>query len=258
MTEIKNGRTTEQPFQLCRDKRCVRHTLNILQQITTAENQLAFYLGETSVSYQIEEEFDLNTVAEKQELLEMTMKQNTTILAARRNLEKSEIQKDISLANKYPTISLSTGYSYANNQSAAGFLQENRSNGLNAAISLRYTLFDGNKSNILRQNATIDWQNNQLNEADIKIQVANQFQSLYADYTTNKSLHQLSYNSLEANEMNFSRSSDLYRTGQLNGTQFREAQLNLLQAQQQVIFTKIQAQLAAYQLIRLSGELVVD
>jgi outer membrane protein TolC len=48
----------------------------------------------------------------------------------------------------------------------------------------------------------------------------------------------------------------LFKNGQITGTEFREAQLNLLNAEIQLYISKINAKLSEYELLRLSGTLI--
>ena len=57
-------------------------------------------------------------------------------------------------------------------------------------------------------------------------------------------------------QQNFTRSEELFKNGQITGTEFREAQLNLLNAEVQLYLSQVSAKLAEYELMRLSGSLI--
>jgi len=78
----------------------------------------------------------------------------------------------------------------------------------------------------------------------------------YEAYRNSRLVLTLETQSLEAAELNFQRSRDLYRLGQVTSTQFREAQLNLIRSKNRMQTAKYNAKLAELSLLKLSGQLV--
>jgi len=230
--------------------------MNILQNLENAKNNLQYLMGTELGSFVLNNNFEFEALDDKDALLEKAFEQNISVLQTRMSLEISE--KDMALSNStlYPSLSLSTGYSVSSNQSDASFITENRSNGLNGGINLSYNLFNGGKSAVQRENAAIVWENNQYKVADTKRSLETQINNAYTTYENNIAIYNLRKSSLKVNELNFERSEEMYKTGQITGTEFREAQLNLVNAQTQLYLSKISAKLAEFELLRLSGELV--
>ena len=61
---------------------------------------------------------------------------------------------------------------------------------------------------------------------------------------------------LESAELNFKRTQELFNLGQVTTTQFREAQLNLISARNNISSAKYTAKLLEIELMRLSGQLL--
>ena len=78
----------------------------------------------------------------------------------------------------------------------------------------------------------------------------------YDAYQNSRLVLDLETQNLEAAELNFQRSRDLYRLGQATGTQFREAQLNLIRSKNRLQTAKYNAKLNELTLLKLSGQLV--
>ena len=136
------------------------NVLTLKQQLLNAKNNLSYLIGQAGDSdFDIEKPFDLSLDLGRDELFEIAMKQNTSLLQARQNLLLNENDIDISKSTLFPSLSLSTSYQYNSNQSDANFVIENRSAGLNGGISLNYSLFNGGAAKIQRQNAQF-WQSN--------------------------------------------------------------------------------------------------
>ncbi|MGB0430201.1 MAG: TolC family protein, partial [Bacteroidia bacterium] len=202
------------------------------------------------------EDFNLNTDYSFGQLLNAAKSQNLGLIEARKSLEISERNIDISKGTYYPSLSVSTGYSYSNNQSDASFLSENRSNGLNGGINLSYNLFNGGRSAIARENAKIVWENSKLRIDDLNTSLETEIEIAYTSYVNNLNVVSLRESALKVSEQNFSRTQELIKNAQVNGTDFREAQLNLLNAEIMLYLSRVSAKISEYELLRLSGQLV--
>jgi len=77
----------------------------------------------------------------------------------------------------------------------------------------------------------------------------------YANYQNNLFLLEKEEDNLTTAQLNFERSQTALRLGQINATQFREAQINLIRAQRSINNLYYQAKLSEVQLYRLSGVL---
>ena len=231
--------------------------LSLEQQLANAKSNLLYLMGSQDIrDFQVEWDFDLKELDEKEELMAKSLEQNTSVLQARSNLKISETEVDLSRATLYPNLSISTAYQYNSNLSDANFISENKSSGLNGGISLSYSLFNGRQSGIQRENALINWENSRLKEEDAKSLLQIQVNNAYTSYSNEIAIYHLRKKALEVSKQNFTRSEELFKNGQITGTEFREAQLNLVNAEVQENLSKISAKLSEYELLRLSGELV--
>ncbi|MBI3143450.1 MAG: TolC family protein [Bacteroidetes bacterium] len=226
------------------------------QQLVNAKINLNYLMGNEEVEYNLDATVELNAVFDKAELLDRAMLQNAALTQARKNLEVSEKDMDIAKGSWYPGLSVSTGYNFSSNQSDASFIIENRSNGLSYGVSLSYNLFNGGRSSILRQNSEINWNSNLLRLEDAENALRTQIDNAYTSYQGNVAMHQVRIKSLDINQLNFERSEEMFKNGQISGTEFREAQMNLTNARVLAYLSQIQVKLSEYELLRLSGSLL--
>jgi outer membrane protein TolC len=61
---------------------------------------------------------------------------------------------------------------------------------------------------------------------------------------------------VRTNKLNFARTQELFNLGQRNGTEFREAQLNLVQSESNYSNARYLAKIAEVELIRIAGMLL--
>ena len=126
------------------------------------------------------------------------MSQNLSLLEARKNLEISEKNIDLSNGTYYPTLSVSSGYSYSNNQSDASFIIENVNSGLNGGVSLSYNLFNGGRSSVSRENAKINWETSKLRIDDLTLSLETQLNNAFTTYSNNLDVVELRTSTLLA------------------------------------------------------------
>lgn len=229
----------------------------LAQQLTNAKSTLGYLMGnENAVDIELISAVTLDEPLLLEDLLEKAKSQNSELNQAR--IQEKVSAKDVELSNTYlyPRLAASAAYQYSSNESDASFIIENRSNGLNGNVSLSYNLFDGRKNTIRKQNAQIGLENALLQTSDVQRLLSTQVENAFLTYQNGVSVYELRKNALKVNELNFQRSQELYKVGQITGTDFREAQLNLLSAEIQMNLAIISARLAEFELLRLSGELV--
>jgi outer membrane protein len=80
--------------------------------------------------------------------------------------------------------------------------------------------------------------------------------SAYESYQNSLLVLDLEKKYLEAADLNFKRTRELYNLGQVTTTQFREAQLNLIRSRSNVSTAKFEAKINEIELLRLTGQLV--
>jgi len=155
-----------------------------------------------------------------------------------------------------PRIDLtgSATYSQTEQDLAIGFDNLNRT--VRAGANISWTLFNGSRLRLQHQSAKLTAQNQALLEDQAQRDLARSVTNSYEAYRNSRLVLTLETQSLEAAELNFQRSRDLYRLGQVTSTQFREAQLNLIRSKNRMQTAKYNAKLAELSLLKLSGQLV--
>lgn len=234
--------------------------VNLEQQLSNAKASLMYLMGESDSDqeYVLNEGIALNESLSLNALKQKAIDQNAELQQARAQKAVAEKDIDISKAYLYPRVSVSSSYSYSTNQNDASFILSNRSNGLNGGLNVSYNIYDGGQNKIREENAEIQLESAVLQEMNAKQRLSTEINNAYSTYENSIAVYKLRASSLKVNERNFERSQELYKTGQITGTEFREAQLNLLDAEIQLNLALISAKNAEMELLRLSGELLSE
>lgn len=234
-------------------------SVNLSQSIVNLQNakrNLNVLMGKSPANnFNVQDDFDLNNSLELEPLLEQALQQNANLKVARYDLTTARLDEKISSANNYPGLSLSGSYGYNRQENEAGFIASQEQLGFTGGVSLNYTLYDANVRSTQIQNAAIaaqvEEENVTLTQQGLRRDVLN----TYANYNNNLFLLEKEEDNLETARLNFERSQTALRLGQINATQFREAQLNLIRARRSINNLYYQAKLSEVRLYRLAGVL---
>ncbi len=232
-------------------------SVNLSQSSLNLENakrNLNVLMGQSpSSGFVVRDDFGINSQLELDELLDKAMNQNTSLQLARYNLNTARLDEKISNASNFPRLDLSGSYGYNRQQNEASFIESQEQLGFTGGVSLNYTLYDANARSIQIQNAEISTQIEQENVALSQQQLQRDMLNAFATYENNLFLLEKEEDNLQTAQLNFERSESALRLGQINSTQYREAQLNLVRARRRINNLFYQAKLSEVQLYRLSG-----
>ena len=233
--------------------------LNSQQQLRNTMRDLNLILNR-ELSTQFKAETTVNFVPE----LQMEDMQNEAKL---NNVRLKIAEKDI-IINEYaikgarsaflPTIGLtgSYGWNEFNNNSPLAFVIQNTTTGVSGGINLTWNLFDGGQAITGVKNAKIFMENQKLLRKQIDLEVERDIQNAWDAYTNALYVLQVQDKNLQTNQNNFKRTDERYSLGQVTSIEFRQAQLNLLNAELAQSQAKYTAKLAELQMLQISGQLL--
>lgn len=227
---------------------------NLLQN---SKRDLLIQLGaEPDSEIEINSEILIDPELMLDELIATSSTNNAALVLSKLTAENALLGIKQNKSSRFPKISLSGSYDYFRNESDAGQLLFQKSTGFTGGISISLNLFNGFKQETSIQNAQIELKNSEetlfLTQKTLKRDVMN----TYENYQTNLFLLQKQEVNLETAELNFDRSKQFFELGQITNTQFREAQLNVLNVQLAMLNLRIQAKLSEVSLYQLSGRLI--
>jgi len=186
----------------------------------------------------------------------MALAKNASYLVTEERLIQTRYDLHIARSDYWPSLEFSVSHGY--NHLAPGFhigLNESEpTTRIMASFSLN--LFDGLKTTIRNKNARIAVKNNELSRQQARLDLEKDIISAFESYKKSLLVMDLEKKYVEAAELNFKRTGELYNLGQVTTTQFREAQLNLIRARSNLSSAKYSAKLNEIEILRLSGQLV--
>lgn len=237
----------------------VRDSLNIITLNNDIENfkwQLNQLTLKKDTDYVVDTTFTLeyqsSNIADLQSKL---LESNTELISLKKNLEL--VDYDLNLANKLnsPQILANGAYNlnYQKN-SPRSQLDLNRTNGLNLGLSANWDILDGGQRKVQEQLATIDQQTALIDLKNKENELFTQLNRLWNSYQNNLLTMEIEKQNIQTNKVNFELVKTLFENGQQSSLEFRQAQLNLINAQSQYFIARTSAKLLEVELDYLLGK----
>jgi outer membrane protein len=189
---------------------------------------------------------------------------NISLLQTDRNLAINDYDIKVSKSGYLPSIGLNGSYGWNLNHSANSsfrpgeIIPGSNRNSLNLGLgaSLTWNLFDGGGTTVRVRNAKIAFENQELLKEQINLEVNRDIQNALAIYENRLKIFHIQEQNVLTNQNNFERSREQFQLGRITSIEFRQAQINLLNAQTNKNLTKYDAKLAELQLLQLTGQLL--
>ncbi len=238
-------------------KRDSVNLLNALLSVDNARRDLNEIMGiGIDEVYDVETDLEVNSLLNLQSLSEAAKEHNALIALNKQQLRVSESQLKIIDAERAPVLNTGLSYDFNYTDSPAGaFIDQSNSQGLSANVGVSVNLFDGSRK-IRKQSAILDLTNQRLRISELEQSTERALINGWNNYQNALYILEVEQSAVATNEENFSRTQQYFDAGQVNSIEFRQAQLNLLNAQLSYNNARYNVKLAEIQLLQLSGKLM--
>jgi len=190
-----------------------------------------------------------------EELRENAYSQNKMFLATQRMENVAYLQLKELRAQRLPTITLNGSYNDNTLNSDAGFLLSNQQQGFNLGATISLNLFSGLSLNRQIQGAKIQINNQRHLLEQYENQMQADLQRTYNTYQNSKRLLEIERKNYEVAVENSDIALDRFRLGIANYLEFRDAQVNRLQAESRLIESLYTIKENEIELMRISGKI---
>ncbi|MFA5511067.1 MAG: TolC family protein [Candidatus Kapaibacterium sp.] len=186
------------------------------------------------------------------------VEQNSDVLLANKMVDINNYDIDALRAEFYPKISLFGNFSYNRQESEAGFLASNTSNGFNYGLNLSLNLFDGLNTSRLIENAQVNVEISNYILNELKLAVTSAIATSLNAYEKFKELSKFEEQNVEAANENMLLAEESLNLGLMSALEFRETQRRLANARLRFITALYNAKINETELLRLTGRLVKE
>ncbi len=234
--------------------------IQVNQQLDNYKRDLNLLMNQP-INQNFDVELDLKFIdnIKIQSWLETAIENNVEILKQKRNSKINSYDIKISQSGYLPTVGLVGSYGWNLNKSpATAFFPgtNNTTYSLGVGASLSWNLFDGGRTKIRTKNAKLSFENQILVEKEAMLSFERDLENSIQNYGNTKEIYEIQKKQVETATYNFERSQAQYKLGSITAIEFRQAQINLSNAQNQRAVAKYRAKLSELQLIQITGQLL--
>ena len=234
--------------------------INIKRELANAKRDLNVVLGRsvntpvivnTTVNYAI----DLNLI----DVLEKAKINNANLLQTKKNIELRQLDVKINKSGWMPNVGLTSSYAWtkSNNDAVNNFSPiSNTRKGLNAGVNLSWNIFDGGRTKTNVTNSKIALETQEIQKLQQEERLERDVNNAWETYQNALFSLQVQEKNVTTNKLNFDRTNEGYKLGQVTSIDFRQAQVNLINAELSVSNAKYTAKNAELQLLQLAGALI--
>jgi len=220
-----------------------------LNQILVRDLQTDFAVADTIV---VDDKLLLGDILSNAQL------QNPAILSTQINRRLAEINLKQVKSTRYPQVAVSSGYTFSNNKTPAGFTLQQNTHGLNYGLTATINIFDGFNQTRRERNARIQIDNANINAKQIQLNIETQVNSLYAAYLSGLDLIKLGQANVVIAKKNLDVSLEKYKLGNITPLEIREAQRNYLDAQSKFFAAQYQSKQAEITLKQITNTINIQ
>lgn len=192
------------------------------------------------------------------QLAAQAQEQNPSLQAALINKRIAELELKQVRANRYPTVALNSGYNFTNAQSALGFATRSTGRGFNYGLTASVNVFNGFNQRRNEKNASLLIGNSELEYQKMNQNIQAQLASAYQTYLTNLALVGMEENNRKIASQNLDITMEKFRLGSISPVEFRDAQLNFINATSRFTNAQYEAKLAEIFLKQLTGTISIQ
>lgn len=227
------------------------------QRAEQAANELALLMGQRPGSeLMVDTTLRFADGLDRDRLLADAMRQNVDLLTSMAQVRQAETDVQRARALLWPRVDLSAGYGFIDQRNEVGIVLGTYTRGLNAGLGISVPLFEGGRVRGQLASARLRAENSMIAEEQSRIRVERDVFNAYTAWATQRQVLRVQGAASATASMNFQRTSELYYAGQLTGTQFRQAQVDLANAERQRVLAAFDTKMAELRLLQACGGLM--
>lgn len=232
--------------------------INITQLLDNAKREINLILGRAvSTAFNVENTTHFELTFNIDTLLKQAIQQNIAVKQLKKSIHMAGLDIKINNANYLPSLNFNGGYRWnKTDNDATSIYAKQTTSGINAGLNLTWNIFDGGRTKTKVANSKIIADNLKLQESLLKDELELYVRNAFTLYQNDLIIIASEKKNVETNQRNFERTKERYKLGQVTSIEFRQAQVNLLNAQTNLNKATYAAKKASLILLQLSGTLL--
>ena len=232
--------------------------LNSYNQLANAKRNLNVVMGRpVNMVLEVDTLVGYDATLTLEQLIKDAKSKNVLIQLIDKNLDITNYEFDIIESSKKPTIGASAGYDFNFSDNASGsFIDLSTNRGFSAGVNLNWNIFDGGRRKVQKEITRINVESQSIQKEQVLQQLERDVTNAWESYQNALFILKAEAKNLDTNQLNFKRTEEQFKIGQVTSVEFRQAQLNLFNAATNYNTAKYDAKIIEIQLLQLSGRLL--
>lgn len=229
-----------------------------IRDLNNLKRNLNLLLGRiVREAFQVDTTITFLPMLSEEEIFSSAQRNNIQLVLARQNILLSDLDVKINRARMMPKLTGSGSYQWSESQNPpTSFFLSSEAQGLNLGLSLSWNIFDGGATRTRVETAKINKNNREIELFRTQEQVKTEVYNAYEIYTNARYTLEAEANNVRTNNLNFTRTQRQYSLGQVTTIEFRQAQINQLNALNNYARAKYNLKIAEIDLLQLGGRLL--
>ncbi|MBD8488378.1 TolC family protein [Echinicola sp. CAU 1574] len=215
-----------------------------LNELMAMESNTEFLINDTII---------VNDGLQLDDLMSQAFDQNKMLLINQRQENVAYLQLKEIQAQRLPVLTLDGSYRQTVSNSDAGFLIQNKRKGYNFGATLGINIFSGFTLNRRIQRAKVEQEAQAYVMDQYEVQLRSDLHRAYNVYDNSKRRLEIERENYKVVEENTDIAFDRFKSGLTSYLEFRDAQVNRLEAESRLINAIFSIKVAEVELLRLAG-----
>jgi len=234
--------------------------LNTQRELENAKRSFNLILGrDLALPFEPDTSLNFQLMPDHAQLLQLALDKNARIEQTQSQLRNSAFAIEAGKAGWFPALSANVSYNFRGLQDPNGaFVTASYAYGPRAGLALSWNLFDGGRTSTRVQNAKIQMETQRLTETQTTETAKRDLINTHASYNNALFVIQVQKTNLKAARQSFERSEEQHKLGLITALEFRQIQVNLLNATLGLSTARYNAKNLEYRVKQLCGVLIEE
>lgn len=233
--------------------------LNAVKNLSNAKRDLNLVMNvDLNSDYVLDKEIVYNSAENIINFYDNASKNNTKLKIYAKSVEISDFELKSIRSTYLPTVGLNGSYDWNEsiNDNPYAFFNKNIYDGISGGINFRWDIFNQGKRITANKNAKVMLENSKIEKEKAFLIFQKELNNSYETYNNNLFILEVQEQSLNTSNNNFLRNLEKYDIGIVSSIEFRNAQLNLLNAKLSRNTARYEAKLSELYFLKISGKII--
>ena len=233
--------------------------LNSIKNLSNAKRDLNLVMNvDLNADFELDDNVVYNTNESILNFYNNAFENNTKLKIYNRNIEISNYELKSIRSTYLPSVGLIGSYDWNEsiNDNPYAFFNKNIYSGISGGVNLSWDIFKSGKRITANKNAKVLYENSKIEKEKAYLNFQKELTNSFETHKNNLFILKVQEESLKTSNNNFQRFLEKYNIGTVSSIEFRNAQVNLLNAKLSRNTAKYIAKLSELYFLKISGAII--